>query len=76
MPATGGVKLCHLQPLVLLGIAGGEIYSVELYLRVRLESQFKGLSQSKTMNQFGIARKTVRNVLRHSKVWLLPTKRR
>ena len=42
------------------------MYSVELYLRVRLACHVEGLSQREAASRFGIARETVRKMLRHS----------
>jgi transposase len=42
------------------------MYSVELYLRVRLACHVDGLSQREAASRFGIARETVRKMLRHS----------
>ena len=42
------------------------MYSVDLYLRVRLACHVDGLSQREAASRFGIARETVRKMLRHS----------
>ena len=42
------------------------MYTVELYLRVRLACHVEGLSQREAASRFGIARDTVRKMLRHS----------
>ena len=42
------------------------MYTVELYLRVRLACHVDGLSQREAASRFGIARETVRKMLRHS----------
>jgi transposase len=42
------------------------MYSVELYLRVRLACHVEGLSQREAARRFGIARETVRKMLQHS----------
>jgi transposase len=42
------------------------MYSVELYLRVRLACHVEGLSEREAARRFGIARETVRKMLRHS----------
>ena len=42
------------------------MYSVELYLRVRLACHVDGLSQREAASRFGIARETVKKMLRHS----------
>ena len=42
------------------------MYSVDLYLRVRLACHVEGLSQREAASRFGIARETVRKMLRHS----------
>jgi len=42
------------------------MYSVELYLRVRLACHVDGQSQREAASRFGIARETVRKMLRHS----------
>ena len=42
------------------------MYTVDLYLRVRLACHFDGLSQREAASRFGIARETVRKMLRHS----------
>jgi len=39
------------------------MYSVELYLRVRLACHVEGLSQREAARRFGIARETVRKML-------------
>jgi transposase len=41
------------------------MYTVELYLRVRLACHVDGLSQREAASRFGIARSTVRKMLRH-----------
>ena len=45
---------------------GGRMYTVDLYLRVRLACHVGGLSQREAASRFGIARETVRKMLRHS----------
>ena len=45
---------------------GGRMYTVDLYLRVRLACHVDGLSQREAASRFGIARETVRKMLRHS----------
>ena len=42
------------------------MYTVDLYLRVRLACHVDGLSQREAASRFGIARETVREMLRHS----------
>ncbi len=42
------------------------MYSVELYLRVRLACHVDGLSRREAASRFGIARETVAKMLRHS----------
>ena len=42
------------------------MYTVELYLRVRLACHVDGLSQRDAASRFGIARETVKKMLRHS----------
>ena len=42
------------------------MYTVDLYLRVRLACHVDGLSQRGAASRFGIARETVRKMLRHS----------
>ena len=42
------------------------MYTVDLYLRVRLACHVDGLSQREAASRFGIARATVRTMLRHS----------
>ena len=42
------------------------MYTVDLYLRFRLACQVDGLSQREAASRFGIARETVRKMLRHS----------
>ena len=42
------------------------MYTVDLYLRVRLACHVDGLSQREAARRFGIARETVRKMLRHS----------
>ena len=42
------------------------MYTVDLYLRVRLACHVDGLSQRDAASRFGIARETVRKMLRHS----------
>ena len=42
------------------------MYTVELYLRVRLACHIDGLSQREAASRFGIARETVKKMLRHS----------
>ena len=42
------------------------MYTVDLYLRVRLACHGDGLSQREAASRFGIARETVRKMLRHS----------
>ena len=44
----------------------GRMYTVDLYLRVRLACHVDGLSQREAASRFGIARETVRKMLRHS----------
>ena len=44
------------------------MYSVELYLRVRLACHVEGLSEREAARRFGIARETVRKMLRHSEL--------
>jgi transposase len=45
---------------------GGRMDTVDLYLRVRLACHVDGLNQRKAASRFGIARETVRKMLRHS----------
>lgn len=42
------------------------MYTVELYLRVRWAYHVDGLSQREAAGRFGIARETVKKMLRHS----------
>ena len=42
------------------------MYTVDLYLRVRLACHVDGLSQREAAGRFGISRETVRKMLRHS----------
>ena len=42
------------------------MYTVDLYLRVRLACHVDGLSQREAASRFSIARETVRKMLRHS----------
>ena len=42
------------------------MYTVDLYLRVRLACHVGGLSQREAASRFGIARETVKKMLRHS----------
>ena len=42
------------------------MYTVDLYLRVRLACHVDGVSQREAASRFGIARETVRKMLRHS----------
>ena len=42
------------------------MYTVDLYLRVRLACHVDGLSQREAASRFGIARETVKKMLRHS----------
>ena len=42
------------------------MYTVDLYLRVRLACHVDGLSQREAASRFGIARETVRKMLGHS----------
>ena len=42
------------------------MYTVELYLRVRLACHVDGLSQREAASRFGLARETVKKMLRHS----------
>ena len=42
------------------------MYTVDLYPRVRLACHVDGLSQREAASRFGIARETVRKMLRHS----------
>ena len=42
------------------------MYSVDLYLRVRLACRVEGLSQREAAIRFGSARETVKKMLRHS----------
>ena len=42
------------------------MYTVDLYLRVRLACHVDGLSQREAASRFGIGRETVRKMLRHS----------
>ena len=42
------------------------MYTVDLYLRVRLACHVEGLSQREAASRFGIARVTVKKMLRHS----------
>ncbi len=42
------------------------MYTVDLYLRVRLACHVHGLSQREAESRFGIARETVKKMLRHS----------
>ncbi len=42
------------------------MYTVELYLRVRLACHVDGLSQREAAGRFGISRETLKKMLRHS----------
>ena len=42
------------------------MYTVELYLRVRMACHVEGLSQREASSRFGIARETVKKILRYS----------
>ena len=42
------------------------MYTVDLYLRVRLACHVDGLSEREAARRFGIARETVRKMLRHA----------
>ena len=42
------------------------MYTVELYLRVRLACHVEELSQREVARRFGVARSTVRKMLRHA----------
>src|SRR5579863_6782202 len=43
-----------------------EVYTVELYARVRREVLVNGMSEREAARQFGLARETVRKMLRYS----------
>ena len=45
------------------------MYTVDLYLRVRLACHVDGLSQREAASRFGIARETVRKMLRNRPFW-------
>ena len=45
---------------------GGEMYSVELYNRVRFACHVQGMSKREAARLFGIDRKTVAKILQHS----------
>ncbi|OSP54907.1 hypothetical protein BV911_10595, partial [Pseudoruegeria sp. SK021] len=45
---------------------GWEMYSVELYNRVRRACHVEGMSEREAARQFGIDRKTVSKMLQHS----------
>ena len=49
------------------------MYTVDLYLRVRLACHVDGLSQREAASRFGIARETVRKMLRESEPISLDT---
>ena len=42
------------------------MYTVDLYLRVRLACHVDGISEREAASRFGIARETVRKMLRHA----------
>ena len=42
------------------------MYTVELYLRVRMACHVEGLSQREAASRFGVARETVKKILRYS----------
>jgi hypothetical protein len=42
------------------------MYTVDLYLRVRLACHVEGISERDAASRFGIARETVRKMLRHA----------
>jgi transposase len=42
------------------------MYTVDLYLRVRLACHVEGISERDVASRFGIARETVRKMLRHA----------
>ena len=44
----------------------GEVYTVELYARVRRAVHVEGMSEREAARQFGIARSTVRKMLKYS----------
>ena len=44
------------------------MYTVDLYLRVRLACHVDGLSQREAASRFGIARETVKKMLRQGNV--------
>jgi transposase len=45
---------------------GGEMYHVDLYRKVRLACHHDGLSGREAARRFGIDRKTVAKILKHS----------
>jgi len=44
------------------------MYSVDIYFRVRLACHVEGLCEREAASRFGIARETVRKMLRHSEL--------
>ena len=54
------------RPKLFFEMEGGRMYTVDLYLRVRLACHVDGLSQREAASRFGIGRETVRKMLRHS----------
>ena len=65
-PAAGGVKRYHLHPSVILRVVGGRMFTADLYVRVRLACHVGGQSQREAASHFGMARETVKKMLRHS----------
>src|SRR3546814_1298098 len=63
-PAAGGVKVVHLEAF-LPSQGGVGIYSVELYLQVRLACA-DGMSQRAAAKRFNVSRETVRKMLSFS----------
>ncbi len=47
-------------------VEGREMYSVDIYSKVRLACHHNGLSQREAVRQFGVCRKTIKKMLSHS----------
>ena len=59
------LALCGFLGFLLLDRLGG-LHTVELYARVRRAVQAEGISEREAARQFGLARETVRKMLRYS----------
>jgi len=61
-----------IPPLITVLVSGelirkaGEMYQVDLYRKVRLACHHEGLSKREAARRFGVDRKTVDKILRHS----------